>query len=69
MVMTKEMIEGTIQCAIGMLYEVENLNDQLIDNEPCLAENGESFERMRTYLRNLKKELTDALAKYDDLAK
>ena len=64
---TKCDINDTIESAIGMILEVENLNDTLMDNEPSLAENGEFFKNVRSYLKGLKKEMTEALTKYDDL--
>lgn len=66
MITNSDIIE-TIESARGFLYEVENLNDRLMENEPSLAENGETFKNIHTFLKGLKTELVSALTKYDDL--
>jgi hypothetical protein len=68
MVISASVINDTIESAIGSLYEVENLNDILMDNDLSLAENGDFFKVVRKYLNGLKKEYISALTKYDDLA-
>lgn len=66
MITISDIIE-TIESARALLYEVENLNDRLMEDDPSLAENEETFKNFHTFLNGLKTELAIALTIYDDL--
>ena len=62
---TDQVIKDTIKYAVCALYDVENLNEMLADNDASLNYHAEAVKRIKDYLNGWGDELIQALHKYD----